>query len=407
MSRYEHDLTLELDGAVELPVGGRVAAGAVLIVAVVLTALNLRPAVTSVGPVLGDMQRALGASAIWAGVLTTLPGLCFAGAGLAAAKLSRRFGLGRSITFALITLIVGLLVRVLDGPYVVIGGTLVATAGIAVINVLIPVVIKQSFPAQLGVMTGIYTAALQGGGALGSAVTPPLENVFGGWRPALVSWTVLAAVALLAWLFAARGVDGRANDSTGSVEHRSLLRNPLAWIITLFFGTQSMLAYIMMGWLPEVFIDHGVSKTSAGLLVGLLSVIAVPVSLVLAPMAARSTHQSGWIAALGVTGFAGVVGLLVAPDASPLLWSVLVGFGMSVFSLAVTVIALRARTAEDTVQLSAMAQGFGYLLAGIGPFLFGTLHDVTGGWTAPFIMVLAVYVVQIALGVFAGRNRYV
>nr|WP_234817964.1 MFS transporter [Mycolicibacterium sphagni] len=398
---------MELDGAVELPVGGRVAAGAVLIVAVVLTALNLRPAVTSVGPVLGDMQRALGASAIWAGVLTTLPGLCFAGAGLAAAKLSRRFGLGRSITFALITLIVGLLVRVLDGPYVVIGGTLVATAGIAVINVLIPVVIKQSFPAQLGVMTGIYTAALQGGGALGSAVTPPLENVFGGWRPALVSWTVLAAVALLAWLFAARGVDGRANDSTGSVEHRSLLRNPLAWIITLFFGTQSMLAYIMMGWLPEVFIDHGVSKTSAGLLVGLLSVIAVPVSLVLAPMAARSTHQSGWIAALGVTGFAGVVGLLVAPDASPLLWSVLVGFGMSVFSLAVTVIALRARTAEDTVQLSAMAQGFGYLLAGIGPFLFGTLHDVTGGWTAPFIMVLAVYVVQIALGVFAGRNRYV
>jgi CP family cyanate transporter-like MFS transporter len=407
VSRYEHDLTLELEGAVEVTPAGRVAAGAVLIAAVVLTALNLRPAVTSVGPVLGDMQRALGASAVWAGVLTTLPGLCFAGAGLAAATLSRRFGLGRSISLALVTLIVGLLVRVLDGPYVVIGGTLVATAGIAVINVLIPVVIKQSFPAQLGLMTGVYTAALQGGGALGSAVTPPLENIYGGWRPALGAWAVLALVALVFWLLAARRVDSPAGDPAGSGQRRSLLGNRLAWIVTLFFGTQSMLAYIMMGWLPEVFIDHGVSKSTAGLLVGLLSVIAVPISLVLAPMAARSTHQSGWIAALGLTGFAGVVGLLVAPDLSPLLWSVLVGIGMSVFSLALTVIALRSRTPEDTVALSAMVQGLGYLLAGIGPFLFGTLHDVTGGWTVPWIMVLVVYVVQMAMGVLAGRNRYV
>ncbi|MCV7214367.1 MFS transporter [Mycobacterium crocinum] len=406
MSRYEHDLALELDGAVEVPPSGRVAAGAVLVVAVVLTALNLRPAVTSVGPVLGDMQRALGASAVWAGVLTTLPGLCFAGAGLASAALSRRFGLGRSISLALATLIVGLLVRVLDGPYVVIGGTLVATAGIAVINVLIPVVIKQSFPAQLGLMTGIYTAALQGGGALGSAVTPPLENIYGGWRPALGAWAVLAVVALLIWLIAARHVENPVA-AADSGERRSLIRNPLAWTVTLFFGTQSLLAYIMMGWLPEVFIDNGVGKTSAGLLVGLLSVIAVPISLVLAPMAARSQNQSGWIAALGVCGFAGVVGLLVAPGFSPLLWSVLVGIGMSVFSLALTVIALRSRTPEDTVQLSAMAQGFGYLLAGVGPFLFGTLHDVTGGWTVPFIMVLGVYVVQMVLGVLAGRNRYV
>lgn len=407
MSRYEHDLTLELEGAVEVTPAGRVAAGAVLIVAVVLTALNLRPAVTSVGPVLGDMQRALGASAVWAGVLTTLPGLCFAGAGLAAATLSRRFGPGRSISLALVTLIVGLFVRVLDGPYVVIGGTLVATAGIAVINVLIPVVIKQSFPAQLGLMTGVYTAALQGGGALGSAVTPPLENIYGGWRPALGAWAVLALVALVFWLLASRRVDSPAGDPAGSGQRRSLLGNRLAWIVTLFFGTQSMLAYIMMGWLPEVFIDHGVSKSTAGLLVGLLSVIAVPISLVLAPMAARSTHQSGWIAALGLTGFAGVVGLLVAPDFSPLLWSVLVGIGMSVFSLALTVIALRSRTPEDTVALSAMVQGLGYLLAGIGPFLFGTLHDLTGGWTVPWIMVLVVYVVQMVMGVLAGRNRYV
>jgi CP family cyanate transporter-like MFS transporter len=407
VNRREPDITVELDGAVEVPDVGRLKASALLVVAVVLVAINLRPAVTAVGPVLGDMQRAMGASAVWAGVLTALPGLCFAGAGLAAAQVSRRFGLVRSISLALVALVAGLLIRVVDGPWVVIGGTLIATSGIAVINVLIPAVIKESFPARLGMMTGIYTAALQGGGALGSAATPPLETLCGGWRPALGSWAVLAVAALILWLLASRGGSRPPERADGPVARRSLLRNRLAWTVTLFFGTQAMLAYIMLGWLPEVFIDHGVSKTNAGLLVGLLSVIAVPISLILAPMAARGTHQSGWIAALGVAGVAGVVGLLVAPDFSPLLWSFLVGVGMSVFSLALTVIGLRARTQEDTVQLSAMSQGFGYLLAGVGPFLFGMLHDVSGGWTVPWLLVLAVYLVQIVTGVLAGRRRFV
>jgi CP family cyanate transporter-like MFS transporter len=159
--------------------------------------------------------------------------------------------------------------------------------------------------------------------------------------------------------------------------------------------------------LPEVFIDSGVSKPTAGMLVGLMSLIAVPISLFLAPLAARSRSQSGWIVALGVIGLAGVIGLLVDPAAAPLLWSVLVGLGLSVFSLALTVIALRARTTEDTAQLSGMAQGFGYLLAGIGPFLFGFLHDVTHGWTVPWIFVLVVYLLQMTMGALAGRNRYV
>ncbi|WP_276822371.1 CynX/NimT family MFS transporter [Mycolicibacterium mageritense] len=385
------------------------AGGALLIIAVILTALNLRPAITSIGPVLGEMRESLGASAIWAGALTTLPGLCFAAAGLAAPWLARRIGLGRAIALALAVLSIGLVVRVLDGQYVVIGGTLVATAGIALVNVLIPVVIKGSFPAQIGLMTGIYTAALQGGGALGSAVTPPLEPLLGGWRGALGAWALVAVVALVFWAVGARGIgQARAEESSASgTAGRSLLRSPLAWTVTLFFGCQAFLAYVVMGWLPEVFIDSGVSKTNAGLLLGLVSILAVPISLFVAPMAARQTHQSGWIVALGLVGIVGMIGLLVDPGAAPLLWSVFVGLGMSVFSLALTVIALRARNAEDTARLSGMAQGFGYLLAGVGPFLFGLLHDVTGGWTAPWAMALVVYVVQMVAGAFAGRSRYV
>lgn len=379
-------------------------------IAVVLTAMNLRPAITGIGPLLAEMRADLGVSALWASVLTTLPGLCFAGAGFAAPALARRIGVGGSIATALGVLTVGSVVRVLDGPGVVLGGTLVATAGIAVINVLIPVVIKQSFPARVGLMTGVYTAALQGGGAAGSALTPVLDGGFGGWRQGLGSWAVMSIVALIAWLLARRGsLRSDRTPQTGAAEpaRRSLLGSRLAWTVTIFFGLQSFIAYVMMGWLPQVFMDSGVSKVHAGLLAGLTSVIAVPISLIIPPMAARQRTQSLWIVGLGVCGLVGVIGLLVDPGLAPLLWSILVGIGMSVFSLALTVIALRARTSAETAQLSGMAQGFGYLMAGVGPFLFGALHGLTGGWTVPLILLFGVWVVQMIFGWLSGRHRYV
>ncbi|MFC3456556.1 CynX/NimT family MFS transporter [Amycolatopsis speibonae] len=403
------DESLELEGSIETEWRPGVITGGLLLgLAVVLVAFNLRPAITSVGPILGEMRDDLGATATWAGVLTTLPGLCFAAAGLAAPALARRFGIGAAIAAALSVLAVGLVLRVIDGPYVVLGGTLVATAGIALANVLIPVVIKDSFPARVGMMTGVYTAALQGGGALGSALTPPLENAFGGWRQGLGAWSVLAVLALLVWILAARGV-GRAPVAEAGKQGsgRSLLRSPLAWMVTLFFGTQAFLAYVVMGWLPEVMIDAGVSKGDSGLLLGLMSLIAVPISLVVAPMAARHGSQSPWILGLGVFGFTGMLGMMIAPSFSPLFWCVLIGLGMSVFSLALTVIALRARTGEDTARLSGMAQGIGYLMAAVGPFLFGLLHDLTGAWTVPWIMMLVVFVAQMTFGALAGRRRFV
>jgi CP family cyanate transporter-like MFS transporter len=403
-------VAVQLDQSAAIPPAGVpfIAGGTLLAVAVILVALNLRPAVTSVAPLLGDMREELGTSATWAGLLTTMPGLCFAAAGLTAPRLSSRFGLGRVISAALVVLTAGLVLRTVDGPHVVIGATLLACAGIALINVLIPVVIKGSFPTRVGLMTGIYTAALQGGGALGSAVTPGLEEPLGGWRMALAAWAAIAVLALLAWLPASRRHRSSwavSTELTG--KPRSLLGSRLAWTVTLFFGCQAFLAYIVMGWLPQIFIDNGIGKVQAGILVGLVSLIGVPVALIISPLAARATHQSGWIVALGVLGFAGAVGLLVAPAAAPWVWSVLIGVGMSAFSIALTVIALRARTAEDTAQLSGMAQGFGYLFAGLGPFLFGLLHDVSDGWTVPFAMFLVVYVVQIVAGAVAGRNRYV
>lgn len=387
----------------------RVLAGSGLLgVAVVLAALNLRPAVTSTGSVLGEVRTSLGASATWAGALTTVPGLCFAVAGSIAPWVAKRIGLPAAVSVALALLTGGLVIRVLDGKLVVLGGTLVATAGIALANVLIPVVVKDAFPARVGLMSGLYTGALQTGGALGSAVTPGVDNTFGGWRPGLASWAVLAGIALVLWMIAARTKPGLPE--TGPVpdgSHRSLLRNGLAWTVTLFFGLQSCLAYIVMGWLPAVLMDSGVSRGDAGLLLGLISLLGLPVSLFLVPLAARSRSQSWWVLALGVFGLAGITGIMIAPRAAPLLWSIGIGIGMSVFSLAITTITLRSRDGADTARLSGMAQGFGYLLAALGPFLFGLLHDVTGNWTVPFVLLLMTSAGQMVLGWFAGRPRFV
>ncbi len=393
--------------------GGRartfaVAGGTLLALAVILTALNLRPAVTSIGPLLDKAQADLGASATWAGLLTTMPGLCFAVAGLAAPALARRVGIGAAVALALAVLTFGLVLRVLDGPLVVLAGTLVAGGGIALGNVLIPVVVKNSFPARVGMMTGVYTAALQGGGAIGSAATPPMDDLLGGWRQAWAGWAALAVVALVAWLLAIRGgLTGGGADNGRQERGRSLLRSPLAWTVTVFFGLQAFIAYIIMGWFPQVLMDAGISRGDAGLLQGLMSLLAVPISLVVPAVATRQGNQTWWIVGLGVIGLAGTIGLIVAPSAAPVLWSILVGIGMSVFSLALTVIALRARSGPDTTSLSGMAQGYGYLIATPGPLLFGMLHDLTHAWTVPLIMVAAVLVVQSVVGGLAGRNRYV
>lgn len=380
-----------------------------LAVAVVLVAFNLRPAITSVGPVLDQVRAAFAASAGWVGLLTTVPVLCLAAAGAVAPRLSRGLGLRGAIVVALAAITTGLALRVLGGPALMIAATVVATSGVAVAGVLVPVVVRAGFPTRVGLITGLYTAALQAGATLGFALTPLLSATFGGWRAALAGWAVLGAVALAGWLACGRPAappSGQVRD--GDDDRPSLLRSPLAWTVTAFFGLQAFVAFAVMNWLPLALMDRGVSRTDAGLLLGLLSIVALPVSLLVPPLAGRARGQSGWILALSACGAAGLTGFLLVPTSGPvqaLPWVVLLGLGMSVFSLALTVIALRASSAERTADLSGMAQGVGYVIAGTGPFLVGLLHDTTGGWTVPFAVLLAVVVAQAVTGTLAGRPR--
>lgn len=382
--------------------------GLVLIVAVLLVALNLRPAIASVGPLLDEVRRALETSAAWAGSLTTVPVLCFAAAGLVVPAVARRTGVRVAVAAALVLVAAGLVLRVTGGPVLMVLATVVAAVGVAIAGVLLPVVVKTSFPARVGVVTGLYTAALQAGAALSFALSPVLADRLGGWRPALGSWAALAVLALVFWLATGRrSPHAEQVAPVGAGGRRSLLGSRLAWVVTVFFGLQAFVAFAVMGWLSQVLLDAGVRRDDAGLLMSLLTIVALPVSLLVPSLAARRDGQSSWIVGLGLCGLAGTAGFLVAPAAAPLLWAVLLGLGMSVFSLALTVVALRASTGEDTARLSGMAQGLGYLLATTGPLVFGLLHDLSGGWTASLAVLLAVIVAQTVAGAFAGRAGHV
>jgi CP family cyanate transporter-like MFS transporter len=311
------------------------------------------------------------------------------------------------VALALVVLTAGLVLRVLDGPWVLLAGTFVAASGIAIGNVLIPVVVKQAFPERVGAVTAVYTAALMAGGGTGAAATPWLEHVLGGWRVTLAAWALLAVAALLVWGVGARRTEQRSAVQATAGEGRSLLGSPLAWLMTLFFGLQAGASYVVIGWVATLFVSDGASRSTAGLLLGLLSVAAFPTTMVIVPLAMRRPGQSWWIVGLVALELAGALGLLIAPTTLPWLWAVLIGGGMGVFPLALGLLVMRTRTVADTARLSAMSQGFGYVIAFGGPFLFGLLHQSTGNWTLPLIMLTVVLGVDMVLGYIVGRPRYV
>ena len=381
-----------------------------LVVAVLLVAANLRPAVTGLGPVLDEVRAGLGMPVGLVSVLTALPTICFGAVGFLAPPLTRRVGVARAIGIAIAVLAVGVFVRAISGSAVLLLGTLLAGGGIAVCNVLLPVVVKESYGHRIGLITGLYTAVLQGVAALASGVATPLASAFGGWRVSLGFWAIPAFLGFVLWIFAARHHKSplsAPDPNLPAPASARMFHRPFAWLVTLFFGLQAMSAYALMGWLPQVLMAAGISRGTAGVMMALCSVLGVPISLIIVPIAARARSQSAWTAGLCSIAVIGVVGLLVAPAAAPWLWIFCIGIGMGVFALAVALISLRSSSAADTRALSTMTQSVGYLIAAIGPLAFGLLHSVTGGWTVSLVALLAILIAEVIIGWLVGRARFV
>ncbi|ELP69667.1 CynX/NimT family MFS transporter [Streptomyces turgidiscabies] len=383
--------------------------------ALVLAALNLRPGVTSLGPVLEEVRDSLSMSGTTSGVLTSIPAACFALIGSTAPALARRYGAAGAIAAAAVVLTAGLALRPFaTDPALFVVLTALSLAGIAIANVLLPAVVKERFPDRVGAMTGLYSMALNAGASSAAAVTVPLTEAFGGdWRYGLGAWSVLAAMAVPPWLALARrrpppGPDPVAADAPQQPPPRvPLSRDPTAWALTAYFGLQASSAYIIIGWLPQIFRDSGLSAQTAGLLFSGTSLLGVPLSFALSALAGKLRHQSGIAAAIGVCGLAGFTGLWADPASTPWLWAFLLGVANCSFPLALTMIGMRGRDGASVVRLSGFVQGFGYLLSIPGPVVVGVLYDRSDGWRLPLGFVLLLTLVQIAAGLLAGRNRQI
>lgn len=378
-----------------------------VVLGIVLAALNLRTAVTSVGPVLDQVSGALGMSGVVTGLLTTLPVLCFAVFGAVTPVLSRRAGEHRLLLGALVVLGAGLLLRVMvDSTYVFLAASVLALSGGAIGNVLIPALIKRHFPRRTGPMTTLYATALAVGTMLAAGATVPIQRAAGGdWHVALGVWAALAAVAAIPWLALLRSEPER--DSARKVAGpRALVRTRLAWAIAGYFGSQAMVAYVMFGWLPQFLQDRGYTSGQAGVSLAVFSAVGIPVALAVPAIAARLANQRPMIlgfAALYVVGF---TGLLSGPTPTLWIWLLVIGVGMGSFPLALTLLAVRTRTPEVTSALSAFGQSAGYLIAGAGPLMVGLLYSATSGWTLPFLLMFAVVAAQVLTGWYAAGDRY-
>lgn len=377
-----------------------------LLLGLVLVALNLRPALSSMAPVLAEVSQSLGLSASLAGLLTTLPVLCLGLFAPLAPMLARRFGSERVVLGILFTLALGIVLRSSLGALGVFLGSLLAGASIGVIGVLLPGIVKRDFPRQAGTLTGVYTMALSLGAAIAAGATVPLTQRFGdSWALGLGFWVVPALLAMLVWLPQARQGHG-AHKVAYRV--RGLWRDRLAWQVTLYMGLQSSLAYIVFGWLPSILIGRGLSPTEAGLVLS-GSVIVQLVSSLAAPwLSTRGKDQRLMIELAMLTTLAGLFGCLYAPISGLWGWAVVLGLGQgATFALALTLIVLRSGDAHVAANLSSMAQGVGYTLASMGPLAVGLVHDITGGWAAVGWIFAVVGLGALVFGLGAGRALHV
>jgi CP family cyanate transporter-like MFS transporter len=384
--------------------------------ALVLAAFSLRPALASVGALLDELRSGLGMNATVAGLLTAIPSACFAVIGLLVPRLTRRLGPGAVVCTAMLVIVVGLAARAFAGDVAVfLVCSAVAVAGIGAGNVVMPVAVRRYFPDRVGLLTGLYSTSLTAGAALSAAVSVPVaDHLGGGWRSGLGIWTLPALAAAAACLFllprraskqARVTIPSRRSCADDRSRVKPFLRSPTAWALSVFFGLQAAGAYIVLGWLPQILGDAGVSADTAGLMLALVPTVGIPFAFLIPALAAKLPNQRGLVVALSTVGFTGYLGLWLAPAAIPWLWAVLLGISQAAFPLALTMIGLRGGSTAEVAHLSAFAQGIGYLIATPCPLLVGVLYQHSHGWHASLTLMTTLLIPQTIAGIIAGSRR--
>ncbi|GAA2811309.1 MFS transporter [Kitasatospora sp. CM 4170] len=398
-----------------LPVRTRLAHPALLLTGILLVALNMRACLAAISPMVGEIQHAFGLSATASGLITTVPVL-FQGVGAPLTpRLTRRFGTERVVLGAVLVLGAGVLLRVLPSVAALYAGCVVIGVAIAVLNVSMPGLVKREFPGRAAAMTGVYSTTMLVGATLAAGTSVPLEHVLGGgWQASLGAWSLLALVAAVAWLpQVLRSRQDRAAAPAASTPAAAaarpvpgIWRSPLAWQISLFMGISSLLVYTLVAWMPTILADHGMDRGEAGLVFAFSNLVQVAGAFLVPLMAGRMTSQRALAVVMAALNGVGIAVLLAAPVSGAWVAAAVLGVAQGgSLGLGLAFIVLRTDSAAGAARLGGMSQAVGYLVAAAGPVGAGALHQLTGGWTTPLMLMLVLVGVVGAAGWGAGRNR--
>lgn len=370
---------------------------------IVLIAINLRPALASIGPLVSHIREDTGLSNTALGLLTTLPLLAFGGISAFTSLLTRRLGIEGTLTAALILLAAGILLRTLPSVELLFVGTALLGAAVAFGNVLLPSLVKRDFPERSGAMTSVYSSAMGTGAAIAAGLSIPLSQHL-GWRGSLGAWALPVGLALIAWLPQLENRTLPRHDRSLKVALDDLGRSKLAWHVALFMGLQSLTFYVILAWLPELLQSRGLDSAYAGWMLALSQGAGIFGTLVIPTWAERLPDQRRIVWTLMLLECVGLLGLLMPTTSLIPLWVALIGFVLGgSFGLALLFIVLRTADTGTATELSGMAQSIGYLLAATGPTLFGFLHDQTHTWSIPLLFLLIILIIKLLTGLGAGK----
>lgn len=383
------------------------------VLGLVFVGINLRAPITCVGPVVPELQEVFGLSSALAGLITTIPLLMFAVLSPFASVFAGRFGIASTVWFALFAILFGLLLRIGGLPIMLYVGTAFIGAGIAMCNVLVPPLVKQHFPQRMGLLTGLYSVSMGLAASLASGLSISIGRWTGyGWKGSLGFWIGGAVLGILVWSLLRKQIGTRAPSQDQAGAKRTgfgdYLRMPKAWCVTFFMGTQSLLFYCAVAWLPVVLQEWGMSSEQSGWALSFIPLSQLPVMFVAPIFIARMRDHRPLLWVVGLTLVAGV--LLMQIFRLTYVWPavILYGIGSGVaFSLVMMWFVMRTATTGGATKLSGMAQSFGYAIAAAAPPLFGMVHDWSGSWDLPLMFLLVMSILLVLSGVPIARPGYI
>lgn len=376
-----------------------------LIAGILCIAINLRPALAGVGPLISDIRQATGLSNSMLGLLTTLPLIAFGAVSTLTPLFTRRFGIGGTLFGAMLLLTGGIAIRSLDGIFTLYLGTLLLGTAIAFGNVLLPSLTKRNFSSDSGLITSLYSAVMAIGASLAAGTSVPLAHGIGlGWRGSLGVWATMALIAVLVWLPQFSRLKKSEQKRSYLKAMKALGKSLLAWQVAIFMGLQSLTFYVILAWLPEILRSRGFDAEFSGWMLSLSQATGILGSLIVPILAGRRRDQRNIVLFLFVVEIIGLLGLLFPQIGMVWLWVSVIGFVLGgTFGLALLFIVLRSHDSDSATELSGMAQSIGYVIAATGPIIFGSIFDISGSWTYSLILLFAIALIKLWMGLGAAK----